>query len=198
MPNWVHNTITIKGTDKDLQEVYEKLKSDSSEEPVTFRGLIPMPDECTDWYNWCITNWGTKWDACHSGYEAAEGTATYYFDTAWSPPEPVINAFLDQFPNVDMCYTYREEQGWGGALDTVKGKVVNSNSYDVPDSHAEMVKSQGWCYCENSDEAAFGDCYGERASRIATITADTKEVAKALSPDWSGTFDELIETSTIL
>ena len=46
-----------------------------------------------DWYNWCIDNWGTKWDFGNELDELPEitqegelYTVNLYFDTAWSPP----------------------------------------------------------------------------------------------------------------
>ena len=38
------------------------------------------------WYEWCIENWGTKWNACESDLQGN----VMYFDTAWSCPIPVL------------------------------------------------------------------------------------------------------------
>ena len=40
----------------------------------------------TDWYNWSIKNWGTKWNACYSYVN--ENCIT--FDTAWGCPLEVL------------------------------------------------------------------------------------------------------------
>ena len=43
------------------------------------------------WYHWCIENWGTKWDADILGLEVQDyDTLEISFNTAWSPPEGVI------------------------------------------------------------------------------------------------------------
>ena len=41
-----------------------------------------------DWYDWCVSNWGTKWDIGADGYEVAieDGRLTLSFDSAWAPP----------------------------------------------------------------------------------------------------------------
>ena len=41
------------------------------------------------WYNWCIDNWGTKWDAC----EPYVDDDFISFQTAWSVPDPIFEAF---------------------------------------------------------------------------------------------------------
>jgi len=58
-------------------------------------------------YEWCIKNWGTKWDAhgvsiCHFNGP----NIRYDFDTAWSPPTPVVLAMSRKFPllHFELCY----------------------------------------------------------------------------------------------
>ena len=50
------------------------------------------------WYDWRCTNWGTKWGACEieitaDDYDFLEVT----FNTAWSPPEPIVNALRSKY-----------------------------------------------------------------------------------------------------
>jgi hypothetical protein len=41
-----------------------------------------------DWYDWCVNEWGTKWDVGGDGYEPQDipGGLMLVFDSAWSPP----------------------------------------------------------------------------------------------------------------
>lgn len=60
--------------------------------------FLPMPVDIGDgWYDWCINNWGTKWDVgADEGTEKEEryglkatvvgNEASCSFDSAWSPP----------------------------------------------------------------------------------------------------------------
>lgn len=51
-----------------------------------------------DWYNWDCGNWGTKWDLADDDVDLSELDECIEegvqfdicFDTAWSPPEPVL------------------------------------------------------------------------------------------------------------
>lgn len=62
-------------------------------------------------YEWCIANWGTKWNAAQVSLDYAEGEriAHYYFDTAWSPPTPVCEALARKFPGLQVEIEYVEE-----------------------------------------------------------------------------------------
>src|SRR5690606_21345130 len=45
----------------------------------------------TDWYEWRLENWGTKWNAYSQSLEReSDLSATLRFDTAWSPPQPIL------------------------------------------------------------------------------------------------------------
>ncbi len=55
-------------------------------------------------YEWCIENWGAKWNACRvSILERSADVAKISFDTAWSPPVKVIYALAKRFPS--FCFT---------------------------------------------------------------------------------------------
>ena len=119
MPNWCNNTITIRGAVESLSE----LKSVVEAGEGFLQAICPMPKELEgttapsdspNWYDWCITNWGTKWDPeVHLEYtDNGDGTAeiTGWFDTAWSPPIEALSSLADDW---DSCYIelYYHESG---------------------------------------------------------------------------------------
>jgi len=62
-----------------------------------------------NWYDWNITNWGTKWDACDldlvsEGYTSKYAELIVTFDTAWSPPTEFYNQLVEQGFDVDAMY----------------------------------------------------------------------------------------------
>lgn len=62
------------------------------------------------WYEWSITNWGTKWNAY--GYE--EGTDysacdELTFQTAWSAPHPILRKLSEMFPEIVFKHQWADE-----------------------------------------------------------------------------------------
>lgn len=73
---------------------------------------------------WCIANWGTKWwvgDVFFADY----GTSLEYrFDTAWSPPNPVVERLIKDWPTLDFELHYKEVgMGFIGLLAGKDGEV---------------------------------------------------------------------------
>lgn len=74
-----------------------------------------------NWYDWQLSNWGTKWNAYSISQvnDVKHGRVIYIFDTAWSSPDPVIKKLSTMFPEllIDVacggevdepyCYSYR-------------------------------------------------------------------------------------------
>jgi len=119
MPNWCNNSITIKGDYdtlvqlKPVVEAGEGLLQAIKPMPKELEGTV-APKDTPNWYNWCIENWGTKWDPeVHLEFiDNEDGTATIqgWFDTAWAPP---IDAFETLSQDWDSCYIemFYEESG---------------------------------------------------------------------------------------
>ena len=115
MPNWVDNTITLKHSDPtmikrahdalergeflnefhpvplDLQIVAGRLGDDESAEQ---QALVLQENANRDkygyanWYDWCVNEWGTKWDVGDEGSATIneDGSLTASFNSAWAPP----------------------------------------------------------------------------------------------------------------
>lgn len=62
------------------------------------------------WYGWSVANWGTKWNA-YSIREWDDEEQSIYFETAWSPPQPVIEVLSQKFPEVSFEISYADEGG---------------------------------------------------------------------------------------
>lgn len=106
------------------------------------------------WYTWRCNHWGTKWDASFSdsgpfiafGQEGmdveltkqAQGlvstpvVAVYKFDTAWGPPEPVVEAASEQHPQLEFVLRYGEPgEGYAGEVRFISGLAVSKESLEV-------------------------------------------------------------------
>lgn len=63
------------------------------------------------WYDWCISNWGTKWNA----YGYSEDAIDYHdgdtlcFQTAWSAPHPILEKLTQMFPDIMLEHEWADE-----------------------------------------------------------------------------------------
>jgi hypothetical protein len=66
-----------------------------------------------NWYDFCIGEWGTKWDAkteYDESYTIEGNQLTIFFDTAWAPPMQIYYALEEMGFEVEATYV---EQGVG-------------------------------------------------------------------------------------
>jgi hypothetical protein len=128
---------------------------DHSKSPLDFSG--------NNWYDWNVTNWGTKWDVAvhdnkeYSDTELMEETETslaYRFNTAWSPPMPAIAKLSEQYPTLVFTLSYEEETGWGGEYNFVNGEEDVVESYGWKCRECDHIE-EDTPYCE---ECEFDTC----------------------------------------
>ena len=86
------------------------------------------------WYEWRVTHWGTKWPARRAhldGGEVADDRTCLHFDTAWSPPKPVILALGKKFPALRFEMRYFEcGVGYNGLYVVEDGEEARDESGD--------------------------------------------------------------------
>ena len=59
------------------------------------------------WYDYCVNEWGTKWDTGTQGYEVlpeADGRMCIGFDTAWAPPIAAMEKLCELGFSVRLMY----------------------------------------------------------------------------------------------
>ena len=85
-----------------------------------------------DWYSWSVANWGTKWNASHVQVDEGPGYVEIAFDTAWSPPLPVLRKMVAMFPKLAFDCRWRHED------DSPYPHSLN----DEPDDEASALVAQ--------------------------------------------------------
>jgi len=151
MPNWCYNIIEVTGNEKDLKSFVKKIKG--KDRDFDFNTIIPYPKEyavldkkCNkmrddgvnfkdipkDGYNnggysWCISNWGTKWNAVEPDVSVEKNIVQISFDTAWSPSINITEKLSEMFKTLEFKHKY-EEGGcdFSGTI-TLKNGVTLSN-----------------------------------------------------------------------
>jgi len=125
MPNWCANVVDIEARDIEGAQFIRRLKNHIDDGDGFFSFIKPIPTELDDprtgsyggndaneknelrhtlvekygysgWYDWCIANWGTKWDARIDDSFLEDDVLTIYFDTAWSPPIPIYQELFEK------------------------------------------------------------------------------------------------------
>ena len=115
MPNWCDNLVEIRHTDPamikrahdalergeflnefhpvppDLKIVAGRVGDDESAEQqalVLQENANRAKYGYTNWYDWCVNKWGTKWDVGGDGSATLneDGSLTASFNSAWAPP----------------------------------------------------------------------------------------------------------------
>lgn len=143
MPNWCSNSISISGPVAKIQAIWDAAQADQS---GLLNALVPMPvalrdtikgtgdenqtelhDGFTNWYDWSVSRWGTKWDVDTEGLhfeDLGNGQAQILggFESAWSPPVEAFQAYANVNPDVEMELKYFEPgMGFVGVWDSLGG-----------------------------------------------------------------------------
>jgi Ferredoxin-like domain in Api92-like protein len=138
-----------------------------------------------DWYSWNVRNWGTKWDVSVSDDSEYSDTEliedinngedqwlVYRFDTAWSPPVPAMEKLSALVPNCVVTLSYEEEQGWGGEMEFVNGKITANSEYGWKCRECD-VELEEVPYCEECDYDTCPKCgYGEPDEKCQTHSVE--------------------------
>lgn len=142
MPNWCNNFLRIEVSDrahrKFIQNFCGKMHEPSGLYlPFSLEKIVPMPEsEKDNWYEWRCKNWGTKWELHPS--ECFVWTTTksiwYNFQSAWSPPLPVVERLSRHFPTNFMRIEF-EEKGMA-----ITGNVKYQAGFVLNGSRARMGK----------------------------------------------------------
>ena len=123
MPNWCNNTLELQHEDPAMiQRAVTAMKAGTF-----LHEFIPVPKELSeatanfstnealvakygysDWYSFCVNEWGTKWDVGGDDYGSPtvteDGKMIAGFDSAWSPPITAMERLVDLGFDVKLYY----------------------------------------------------------------------------------------------
>ena len=142
MPNWCNNTLTVEGAEKEVQRFKQRAKSKASkgDADLSLACLYPIPEGVyqgnlgpeesqrygkNNWRDWCITHWGTKWDADATLTNEIPDFLVYEFESAWSPPVAWLKKVARDFPRLRFTLIYDEPRmGFAGTAIADQGKLI--------------------------------------------------------------------------
>ena len=123
MPNWCNNTLELEHKDPAMIE----RASAAMKRGEFLHEFIPVPKELSeatanfttneelvakygysDWYGFCVNEWGTKWDVGGDDYGAPtiteDGKMIAGFDSAWAPPTAAMEKLAAMGFTVKLYY----------------------------------------------------------------------------------------------
>jgi len=175
MPNWCSNFASISGPKEGLQRL-----KDAYDRGEFCNEVMPVPQELRDtvsgfhgdpveqakleaqtqrnvekygagnWYDFCVNNWGTKWDVGGDGssdLQDGDDCLTLSFDSAWAPPVGIYEALTEQGFTVEAFY-YESGCGFCGKYSSDYG----DDCYDISNMSADEV--------EDAIPSELDDCMG--------------------------------------
>lgn len=143
MPNWCANTLTLEHDDPAmLDRAFQALErreflsefvpipqalrettsghhadGDTQEKLELLQEINQSIYHYKDWYDFCVNEWGTKWDVGQEGAnELCDGQLHANFDSAWAPPIAAYNRLVDLGFRVHATY-YEPGCAFAGVYD---------------------------------------------------------------------------------
>ena len=111
--NILDNLYPVPGSLKDLPSRFGDISDDDPNKEQKESNLEEYG--ATDWYDWSINNWGTKWADCETElwdeFINSDGelkTSMYTFESAWGPPQEGIQHISKSFKPLLFDLRYQE------------------------------------------------------------------------------------------
>jgi Ferredoxin-like domain in Api92-like protein len=168
MPNWCSNVVELYHADsemmnraktafqrgefldefipvpKDLKIVAGRIGADDDEAQIALEKKIKENQEkygYDTWYDFCVSEWGTKWDIGGDDAVLNEGhfnNVTLTFDSAWSPP---INAYekLVEMGFMIRAYYYEPGMQFCGVWENGNDEYYQLGDYETAEEVAESI-----------------------------------------------------------
>jgi len=97
----------LKGTTAPTRILSEEDYAKGNMQGITQAMSDELKQKCgyDNWYDWCYTHWGTKWNSDEVFISDNEIT----FNTAWSNPLPIIIALSEKYPDVQFDIKFADE-----------------------------------------------------------------------------------------
>lgn len=107
MPNWCSNNVVLRHEDPSM--ISRAVSAINKGE--FFMEFIKPPtdiDYNSEWYDWNVNNWGSKWDVGGEDtveeFNEGDTEVSLYFQSAWSPPIQAYSKLEELGFNVQAYY----------------------------------------------------------------------------------------------
>lgn len=129
------------------------------------------------WYDWCISNWGTKWNAY--GYDdiGYGNNDTLRFYTAWAAPYPILEKLSELYPDLTLDHSWADEDiGHNcGHCSYKNGKLTDEY---LPENDKEAIEFA--CQIWERDPTEMGLCLNASGTGYIHVNYTDFEAIKLL------------------
>ena len=174
MPNWCNNYLELEHEDPAMIERAKKAFAEGKllaefcpvpESLHIVAGRVGDPDEqkkleedtarniathgYANWYDYCVNEWGTKWDVGGDGDQASQDSPTdlrMNFDSAWAPPTAAMDKFMDLGFKVKLVY-WESGMCFAGIYDENGDDYIDYSDMTADELEAEINPELDECMC---------------------------------------------------
>lgn len=105
---------------KNEEELFNKLKETIEYNKKTYG--------YKDWYDFCCSEWGTKWNACDSEIDNEFNEIS--FDTAWESPKEYLEKLSKELKDIPLLMISEYEDGALEQIICQNGEMIKRDYYD--------------------------------------------------------------------
>jgi hypothetical protein len=101
------------------------------------------------WYDYCVNEWGTKWDVGGDGDQAtvdSPNSIKMNFDSAWAPPTAAMDKFMDLGFKVKLIY-WESGMCFCGLYDENGDDYMDYTDMSADDVEASINPEVDECMC---------------------------------------------------
>lgn len=129
-----------------------------------------------DWYNWRVSNWGTKWTGDVANTERFhDNLLIVTYDTAWAPPTGIFTTLRANYDGLHII-NGADIEGFSDGIDATEGGLTSFHAYFTTTSSIEIDPydfSHLPGFADASDEAKQGvDLWYNEQCEINTANID--------------------------
>ena len=176
MPNWCNNYLVLEHEDpamierakkafadgrlldefvpvpKDLHIVAGRVGDDTDPKQIELEAQEKANLEAhgySTWYDYCVNEWGTKWDVGGEGDQSSQDTPTdirMNFDSAWAPPVAAMEKFQDLGFKVKLVY-WESGMCYCGLFDENGDDYMDYTDMTADDVEASINPEVDECMC---------------------------------------------------
>lgn len=213
MPNWCSNTLTLTHADPAMitraREAFRagRLLDEFVPVPTDLRETLAgsFGDEekqkeleaksaanqeqhgYANWYDFCVSEWGTKWDVGSDGdfSDDSDNAITFYFDSAWAPPVAAYEKLEEQGFAVSAMY-YEPGMAFAGRYEDGCDDYYEYGSMSVDEVEAMLPDDIDECF-------GITESMREWAEDEEDIPAvDDEEAARAALDELKAEYEKIV------